>query len=71
MERKDELINLFSKNVREILNKVALNFDEVQEIRLRVAAPLMLVYRNEEYYLTDQGISAKSWKKPITLQKTN
>ena len=59
MERKDELINLFSKNVREILNRVTVNFDEIQEIRLRVAAPLMLVYKNEEYYITRTGEFSK------------
>ncbi len=69
MERKDELINLFSKNVREILNKVALNFDEVQEIRLRVAAPLMLVYRNEEYYLTGSGDISKKLEEAYHITK--
>ena len=59
MERKDELINLFSKNIREILNKVVLSFDEVQEIRLRVAAPLIMVYKNEESYLTRSGEISK------------
>ncbi|MBE5987713.1 MAG: stage III sporulation protein AA [Paenibacillaceae bacterium] len=69
VERKDELINLFSKNVREILNKVALNFDEVQEIRLRVAAPLMLVYRNEEYYLTGSGNISKKLEEAYHITK--
>ena len=62
MDRKDELINLFSKNVREILNRVTVNFDEIQEIRLRVAAPLMLVYKNEEYYITRTGEFSKERK---------
>ena len=44
MEKKDELIKIFSKNIREILTRVAVSFDEVQEIRLRVAAPLLMVY---------------------------
>ena len=47
VEKKDELIKIFSKNIREILNRVAVDFDEVQEIRLRVAAPLLMVYKNE------------------------
>ncbi len=45
MERKDELINIFSRSIREILNRVTIDFDEVQEIRLRVGAPLLMVYR--------------------------
>jgi len=34
VERKDELINIFSRSIREILNRVTIDFDEVQEIRL-------------------------------------
>lgn len=55
MERKDELIKIFSRNIRDILNRVAVNFDEVQEIHLRVGAPLLIVYRNEEFYLNRRG----------------
>lgn len=55
MEKKDELIKIFSKNIREILTRVAVSFDEVQEIRLRVAAPLLMVYKNEEYYISRLG----------------
>ena len=55
MEKKDELIKIFSKNIREILTRVAVDFDEVQEIRLRVAAPLLMVYKNEEYYISRLG----------------
>nr|WP_314461501.1 stage III sporulation protein AA [uncultured Clostridium sp.] len=69
MERKDELINLFSRNIREILNQVALSFDEVQEIRLRVAAPLMLVYKNEEYYLTGSGDISKKLEDAYIVSK--
>jgi stage III sporulation protein AA len=69
VDRKDELINLFSKNIREILNKVALSFDEVQEIRLRVAAPLMLVYKNEEYYLTGSGDTSKKLEDAYIISK--
>lgn len=55
MEKKDELIKIFSKNIREILNRVSVDFNEIQEIRLRVAAPLLMIYRNEEYYISRQG----------------
>lgn len=55
MEKKDELIKIFSRNIREILSRVSVDFDEVQELRLRVAAPLLIVYRNEEYYISRMG----------------
>ena len=55
MEKKDELIKIFSKNIREILMKVPVDFEQVQEIRLRVHAPLLMVYNNREYYISQEG----------------
>ncbi|MBS6643275.1 MAG: stage III sporulation protein AA [Clostridiaceae bacterium] len=55
MEKKDELIKIFSKNIREILRKVPVDFEQVQEIRLRVHAPLLMVYNNREYYISQEG----------------
>jgi stage III sporulation protein AA len=59
VERKDELINIFSKDIREILNRVSVDFNEVQEIRLRAGGPLLMIYRNEEYYVTDSGVLSR------------
>ena len=69
MERKDELINIFSRSIREILNRVTIDFDEVQEIRLRVGAPLLMVYRNEEYYVTSRGSLNKEGKDAYVVSK--
>jgi stage III sporulation protein AA len=55
VENKDELIKIFSRKIREILANASLNFDKVQEIRLRVQAPLLLVMDNREYYVTENG----------------
>ena len=55
VERKDELIRIFSRNIREILKQVTVDFEQVQEIRLRVSAPLLMVYKNEEYYVSQTG----------------
>lgn len=59
MEKKEELIKVFSRNVREILRKAQVDFDDVQEIRLRVHAPLLMVYNNREYYLSPVGALSK------------
>lgn len=55
MEKKDELIKIFSKNIRMILERVAVDFEDVQEIRLRVQAPLLMLYGNREYYVEADG----------------
>lgn len=55
MKKKDELIKIFSKEIRMILERVAVDFEDVQEIRLRVQAPLLMLYGNREYYVNSDG----------------
>jgi len=55
MERKDQLIKIFSRTIRDILLKAPVDFEHVQEIRLRVGMPLILILDNREYYLTRNG----------------
>ncbi len=55
MAGKDEVIKIFSKNIRNILRCVSADFEQIQEIRLRVNAPLLILSDNQEYYLTPEG----------------
>lgn len=55
MEKKDELIKIFSKDIREIFRNMTVDFDQVQEIRLRVGAPLLMICNNKEYYISRSG----------------
>lgn len=55
MERKDQVIRIFAKEIRRILERAEADFDEVQEIRLRVGAPLLLIHKNREYYVDSAG----------------
>lgn len=52
MNKKDELLKIFSLNLRTILAKLNVNFELLQEIRLRINAPLLAIYDNKEYYVT-------------------
>lgn len=52
MNKKDELLKIFSIKLRTILAKVDLDFELLQEIRLRVNAPLLVVYDNKEFFIT-------------------
>lgn len=69
VEKKDELIKIFSRKIRDILYKVTIDFEEVQEIRLRVAAPLLMVYRNEEYFVSPQGKLSKEQEHAYVVSK--
>lgn len=55
MNKKEELLKIFSIKLRNILTKAELDYELLQEIRLRVNAPLLIVYDNTEYFLTEQS----------------
>lgn len=63
MERKDELLRIFARNIRAVLARLDTDFEDMQEIRLRVQGPLMVVRNNQQYFLTDMG---KLVKQPET-----
>lgn len=55
MIKKDELIKIFSNNIRKILLQSNLNFEQLQEIRLRVNSPLIIIYQGKEFFLSKDG----------------
>lgn len=55
MKDRDEIIHIFSLHIREILERAELHFEQLQEIRLRANAPLLIQYGGEEYFLTEAG----------------
>lgn len=50
-----ELIRLFSGNIRRILQYAGMDFAEVNEIRLRIGSPMLVVYSGKEFFVTEQG----------------
>lgn len=55
MTTKDELLKIFSVKLRTIFGKARIDFQKLQEIRLRMNAPLLLIYENQEYFLTEEA----------------
>ena len=51
----EEILRMFSGTVRKILKKASLHLESLQEIRLRVGAPLLIVYEQREYFLAESG----------------
>lgn len=60
MKRKEELIKIFAKDIRIILEKMVVDFEHVQEIRLRIFAPLLMIYNNQEFYITADGVLSRT-----------
>lgn len=55
MNTKDELLKIFSLKLRTILGKIIIDFEKLQEIRLRMNAPLLIIYENKEYFVTEEA----------------
>lgn len=62
MREKEEILNVLSLHIREILRQAELDFEELQEIRLRTGRPLSLRYQGKELFLMDGGIKTKKWQ---------
>lgn len=55
MKTKDELLNIFSLELRSIIGKLQIDFDKLQEIRLRINCPLIINYTNREYFVSENS----------------
>lgn len=52
MKTKDELLKIFSLKLRVVLGKLEIDFNALQEIRLRINCPLLVNYQNREYFVS-------------------
>ncbi|MDF2543641.1 MAG: hypothetical protein K0S47_3359 [Herbinix sp.] len=55
MNTKDDLLKIFSIKLRTILTGLRINFDHLQEIRLRMNAPLIIIHENKEFFVTSDA----------------
>ncbi len=55
MNTKDELLKIFSLKLRTVLSKLQIDFNNLQEMRLRMNAPLLIIYENREYFVTEEA----------------
>ncbi|HPU63594.1 MAG TPA: stage III sporulation protein AA [Mobilitalea sp.] len=69
METKDELLKIFSVKLRMILGNLKINFDELQEIRLRINCPLIINYKNREYFVSEDGSLVPNPDKGVLISK--
>lgn len=62
MDKKDEILRIFSIQLRKVFCELKLDFAQLQEVRLRINRPLMIVYNNEEYFLHESGRITRSFQ---------
>ena len=53
--KKTDITRLFAKQGRAILEKFGEDFEHIYEIRLRIGAPLQIIYEGRDYFLKANG----------------
>ncbi len=69
MGTKDELLKILSLKLRTIFGKLSIDFEQLQEIRLRINAPLLVIYRNEEAFVTEDAVFTNQAAKAVQITK--
>lgn len=69
MNTKEELLKIFSLKLRTILSKLTIDFDKLQEIRLRINSPLLIIYGNKEAFVTEEAKMVDTPSKAIQITK--
>lgn len=55
MDKRQEILKTLSCNLREVLSQCDIDFSYLQEVRLRINQPLMVVYDNHSFFITKDG----------------
>lgn len=55
VEKKEEILKIVSSKIRKILERSEIDYDRLQEIRLRTNEPFILIYNGSECFLSDSG----------------
>ena len=62
MKDRDDIMRIFSLHIRQILERAAPDFRQLQEIRLRAERPLMIVEGGREIFLTGDGMRTQDFR---------
>lgn len=54
-EKKQQILKIVSAGIRKLLESTKLNFDRMQELRLRMNEPLIIIYGGKELLLSKEG----------------
>lgn len=69
MDKQEQLMKGLGESVRRIMEKLEGDFGWLQEIRMRIGAPLFVIYRGEEYAVTKQGQLRKDTAKAYRITR--
>ena len=55
MDRREEILKIFPRDLRQIFSRIPVGFDYMEEIRLRAGQPVFMVYGGREYAVGASG----------------
>lgn len=55
MDKKQEIIKIVSSKLKKLLEIADIDFNKLQELRLRMMEPFILIYKGEEVFLSESG----------------
>lgn len=69
VENRETFLKIFSIQIRQILKRLNVNFDLLQEIRLRVDCPLLITWNGKEYFVKSTGEITPEEKEGVVVEK--
>lgn len=69
MNQETGIAGIFSLRLREVIMALDIDYEGLQEIRMRVGAPLLCVYYNQEYYITPHGKLTKKRSEGMEMDR--
>lgn len=69
MIQKEELLRIFSPAIRTCLEQSVMDFERLQEIRLRADCPLIVIYEGKEQILTKSGKFAATIREGFLISR--
>ncbi len=55
MDKRQEIMKIVSSKLKKLLDMAEIDFNKLQELRLRMMEPFIIIYKGEEFFLSEQG----------------
>lgn len=69
MAKKDEILKILSAGLRRILESAKIDFELLQELRLRMMEPFIIIYDGQEFLFLKRGLWKKERRKDMRLHR--
>jgi len=60
MKRQEDILKILSAKLRKILEMADINYEGLQELRLRVNEPFIIIYNGKEFFVSEHGMLEKN-----------